>query len=66
MYVYHRNGFKNCNMGKQSSLLKGFFFKGCNVAFTLEKASLLKGFFLKRLQCSLYFRKSIFVERVFS
>jgi hypothetical protein len=45
MYVCHRNGFKNCNMGKQSSLLKGFF--------------------LKRLQSSLQFSKSIFVERVF-
>jgi hypothetical protein len=45
MYVCHRNGFKNCNMGKQSSLLKGSFFK--------------------RLQSSLYFSKTIFVERLF-
>jgi hypothetical protein len=27
MYVCHRNGFRNCNMGKQSSLLKGFLKK---------------------------------------
>jgi hypothetical protein len=27
MYACHRNGFKNCNMGKHLSLLKGFLKK---------------------------------------